>query len=169
MICPNALGRQELVKSSNGSRTRHVERLELKDIQWIVEELQHLPYESKLYADVPNDPLWVTSNFISMFNGEVLHGVVDRTSRSFLLFVTQRPWYADRLEIHEMILWVPERHRGGRIAYELVRAFAMEALEWHPHSVHAGHTLDITEKERTLRLYEKVGFSRHQGGVILRP
>lgn len=169
MICLNALGRQEHVKSLSGLKAKHVGLLEFSDLLWVVEELRQLPYQSTLFSDVPDDPLWVTSNFISMFNAEVLHGVVHRHSGSFLLFVTQRPWYADRLEIHEMILWVPERHRGSRIAYELVREFATEALEWHPHSVHAGHSLDITDKERTLRLYEKVGFSRHNGGVIMRP
>lgn len=165
----NALGRQDNVKSSIGSGTKPVELLDNSDLGWIVDELRDLPRQSSFFEDVPDDPLWVHEQLETMHDAEILHGVVHHDTNSFLLFIVNRPWYADRIEINEMILWVPKRHRGSRVAYELVREFTIEALNWHPHSIHAGHTLDITEKERTLRLYEKAGFSPHNGGVILRP
>ena len=134
-----------------------------------MQELRELPKQSEFFADVPDDPEYVENYLETLMAENVLKGVCNYDKKSFLLFTEVRPWYANRIEIHEMILWVPERFRGARTAYELIREFTSVALDLHPHSIHAGHTLDITEKERTLRLYEKAGYSRHHGGVILRP
>lgn len=146
-----------------------IEKMCELDIPWIVHELRDLPRQSKMFADVPDDPDYVDMQLTSMFELGVLSGVVHRTKQSFLLYCEHWPWYANRLEIHEMILWVPERHRGARTALGLIRAFTAEALDRFPHSIHAGHTLDITAKEKTLALYRYAGYSDHQGGVIMRP
>ena len=138
------------------------------DLTWVVEELRDLPKQSLLFADVPDDVEYVFWQLSNMFDAGVLKGVVSEDTGSFLLYVLNRPWYADRLEIHEMILWVPERYRGGRTAYGLIRSFTEYALDALPHSIHAGHTLDITAKEKTLALYRKCGYTDHAGGVIMR-
>lgn len=141
------------------------------DISWIVGELRELPRESELFKDVPDDPKYVENYLKRMLWAGSLYGVVPVSDEycGFLLFCSSTPWYANRTEVHEMILWVPERERGGRTAFSLVQGFKKQALELQPHSIHAGHTLDITDKERTLSLYERAGFSRHAGGVIMRP
>lgn len=141
------------------------------NLYWMVQELRELPRQSKLFSDVPDNPKYVEKYLWNMLDNGYLHGVVpvSEDRNGFLLFCNSTPWYADRLEVHEMILWVPERERGGRTAFSLVQGFKKQALELQPHSIHAGHTLDITDKERTLSLYERAGFSRHAGGVIMRP
>lgn len=139
------------------------------DIDWIVEELRDLPKQSAYFQDVPDDPayvkLWLTSAV-----AQGLFGVCAPDKSSFLLACVQRPWYANRTEINEMILWVPERHRGARTAIELIRGFTELALEYEPHSIHVGATLDITTADRTLKLYEMCGYTRHgPQGAIMRP
>lgn len=141
--------------------------LRKNDLKWIVEELRELPKQSVLFSDVPDDPEHVLSCFKHMMKNN-LFGVVHEETHSFLLFMATVPWYANRVEIHEMILWVPERYRGGRTAYGLIRAFTESAMDFLPHSIHAGHTLDITAKEKTLALYRKCGYTDHAGGVIMR-
>lgn len=143
------------------------------DIEWIVDELRLLPKQSEMYADVPNNPEWVSGYFYSMLNANMLYGVVNRTMRSFLLFTVTKPWYADRVECHEMILWVPEEYRGRLVAYSIVKRYVEYAkylnnFKFEIHSIHAGATLDITNNEKTLWLYKQAGFERDGAGVIMR-
>lgn len=145
-----------------------VRRLASEDIRWIVEELRELPKQSKKFADVPDDPKYVGAFFGTMHNHNQLDGVVEEYTGSFLLFTPVYPWYAARLEIHELILWVPVRHRGSFVAPRLITAFKGIAKLYNPHSIHAGATLDITDRDRVLRLYEAAGFQRDDDGVVLR-
>jgi len=139
------------------------------DLQWIVEELRDLPKQSSMFSNVPDDPQWVLNYFQAMLNNGTLFGVVNRAKASFILGCITRPWYADRLEIHEMILWVPERFRGARTAIQLIRFFTELAMDYNPYCIHVGATLDISNRDRTLKLYELTGYSRDgPTGAIMR-
>ena len=138
------------------------------DIAWIVQELRELPKQSAMFADVPDDVNYVAGYLTVMYHNGLLSGQVHQDSKSFLLWTRLKPWYADRLEIHEMILWVPKEQRGTGVPVYLIRSFVEAALAEHPHSIHAGASLDITEADRTLRLYEKCGFHISNGGATLR-
>lgn len=145
-----------------------VRRLRFEDLDWIVAELRALPRQSDYFADVPDDPEYVWSVLDAMWCNGALHGIVDTDTDSFILFSPLRPWYADRIEIHEFIMWVPEQHRGSRAVMYLIPAFIEAAKEFQPHSIHAGATLDIVSSDKVLRLYERFGFVRDKSGVIMR-
>lgn len=145
-----------------------VRRLASEDIGWIVEELRALPKQSRKFADVPDDTGYVYNYLETAFEANSLDGVVEQYTGGFILFSAFKPWYADRLEVHELILWVPVRHRGSFVAPRLITAFKGVAKLYNPHSIHAGATLDITDRDRVLRLYEAAGFQRDDDGVVLR-
>lgn len=147
---------------------RECRDLSTQDLGWIVQELRKLPTQSKQYADVPDDPAWVEAYFQSMYNTGALMGSVHWDTASFLLAAVMRPWYADRLEVHEMILWVPEEHRGGRTAIRLIEHFTVAARRLQPYSIHVGASLDITSADKTLRLYELCGYTRDHSGAVMR-
>lgn len=138
------------------------------DIEWIVEELRELPGQSNVYRDVPDDVPYVSEYFYNMYDTGVLVGSVEEWSDSFILAASMRPWYANRLEVHEIVLWVPERYRGARTALMLIQHFTGVALAMSPHSIHVGASLDITSADKTLRLYEHCGYTRSQGGAVMR-
>lgn len=144
-------------------------QLTSSDIDWIVEELRDLPKSSKVFEDVPDDPVYVRLALTSWMR-QGLFGVCAPDKSSFLLAHKHTPWYANRTEIAEVILWVPERYRGGRTALKLVKGFTELALDYDPYCITAGVSLDITSKESTLRLYEMLGYTRlGENGVIMRP
>lgn len=138
------------------------------DISWIVQELRSLPEQSTVYRDVPDDVLYVTEYFRSMYLSGVLMGSVHNDSNSFILAAKMRPWYANRIEVHEMILWVPRTRRGSLVAYDLVEHFTQSARELEPHSIHVGASLDITSADKVLRMYERFGYVREGSGAVMR-
>lgn len=144
-----------------------VSRLDKVDLNWIVPELRKLPQQSTAFADVPDDPQWVMTTLGGMFDGGMF-GVGIGELGSFLLAMPMRPWYADRLEVHEIILWVPQEYRGTMTALRIIRKFVEVAKEYEPHSIHAGATLDIVDTDRVLSVYERAGFVRDGHGVIMR-
>ncbi|QIG73196.1 N-acyltransferase protein [Rhizobium phage RHph_I40] len=145
----------------------HARQLDQSDLEWVVEELRKLPSQSRYYADVPDDPEYVLEYFRSLEH--FLTGSCIEEHGAFILGCYSKPWYADRLEAHEMILWVPEQWRGGRDALRLIRHWTNEMLTQPIHMIRAGHSLDITSAETTLRLYEMCGYTRNEhGGVTLR-
>jgi hypothetical protein len=138
------------------------------DISWIVDELRELPGQSNVYRDVPDDVPYVTSYFQSMYSAGVLIGSVHGDSNSFILAAAMRPWYANRLEVHEMILWVPQTRRGSLVALDLVEHFTQAARQLEPHSIHVGASLDITSADKVLRMYERFGYVREGSGAVMR-
>lgn len=150
-----------------------VRPLKRDDISWVVSELIDLPKQSVMYSDVPSDCRYVEDYFTQLIINGSLYGVVDEEHYAFLLFNILKPWYANRLEAHEMILWVPKDMRGGRSATKLIKAY-VDLVKYYSltqgtiHSIHAGATLDITDAEKTLKLYELCGFKRdgHAGVKI---
>lgn len=137
-------------------------RLVQADWAWVVNELRELPKQSAKFAHVPDDVTYVY-NYMTTLG---IKGVVCPATRSFILFAITSPWYMDILQAHEMIMWVPQEFRGGRSAFALIKEFISYADDLAALEIHAGHTLDITAKETTLRLYEKCGFTRDDTGVI---
>lgn len=139
-----------------------IRRLVPADWAWVVNELRELPKQSAKFAHVPDDVEHVYGYMITM----PIKGVVCPDTRSFLLFAVSCPWYMDILQAHEMILWVPQEFRGGRSAFALIKEFTKYADDLAALEIHAGHSLDITDKEVTFRLYEKCGFKRDGIGVV---
>lgn len=137
------------------------------DLEWITKQLRALPSQSEAFRDVPDDPAYVKVQLQDLMRG-TLFGAVHEDTESFIMGVTIRPWYADRVEVHEMILWVPEQYRGAHIAYPLIRKFTELAMDENPHSIHVGASLDITSADRTLMLYERAGYTRQGTGAIMR-
>lgn len=138
------------------------------DIDWIVEELRDLPNQSAFFKDVPDDPAYVRL-ILAAWMRQGLFGVCAPDKKSFLLAQIHTPWYANRKEVSEVILWVPKEHRGLSTAIRLIRGFTELALDYEPHCITAGASLDITDSEKTLKLYELCGYARHGPGVIMRP
>lgn len=130
------------------------------DFEWIVQELRDLPNQSRIFADVADDPTYVRSYLEQMYDAGQLFGWTRPSEGSFILGTAFKPWYANRLEVHEMILWVPSRFRGRMNALRLIQAFTIDALDKEPHSIHVGASLDITNADTTLALYERCGYRR---------
>jgi GNAT superfamily N-acetyltransferase len=140
------------------------------DLSWIVEELRALPTQSRQYADVPDDPQYVWRYFAEMQLNGSLAGIVSEYHKSFILSYIGKPWWANRTECNEMILWVPAEFRGGSIAYRLIGEWRNYILNEYRqvHIIRAGASLDISDNDHTLRLYEKHGFTRNGNGVEMR-
>lgn len=138
------------------------------DIEWVMDELRELPSESELFKDAPVDPDYVRL-YLTSWMRQGLFGVCIPDKQAFLLAHLHRPWYANRQEVQEVLLWVPKRHRGARTAMALIRAFTELALDYEPYCITAGASLDISDNERTLKLYELCGYTRQGNGVIMRP
>lgn len=138
------------------------------DYEWITEELRELPKQSAFFSDVPDDPEYVRSYLMNLDAHCIMSGWCVREEGAFLLYTTHKPWYANRVEASEMILWVPAERRGkSRAALQLVQRFT-EWVDATPeiYCAHAGSSLDIVEKEKVLKLYEHFGWQRHDSGVI---
>jgi len=143
--------------------------LVLSDIPWVVQELRALPKQSEYFADVPDDVDYVKEQLTNYMLSGVLIGVTDNYSPSFLLATVNRPWYANRVEVHEMMFWVPESIRGSSTGLRLIKEYVELAKTYAPHSIHAGVSLDIVDADRVLALYEAAGFKRDKHGVVMRP
>lgn len=133
------------------------------DIDWIVEELRALPLQSAEYSHVSREPAWVSSYFRAM--GNTLVGAVDVEHRAFILGAYGPTWFSAENTIHEMILWVPAEYRGRRVPVHLIRKFVDVCRGTAATRVYAGASLDISDNEKTLRLYELCGFTRKGSGV----
>lgn len=147
-------------------RTRAIVR---DDFSWITDELRELPTQSAFFEDVPDDPEHVMSAFLGMYDNSVLGGWCVPEEGAFLLFTVYTPWWANRVEASELILWVPAERRGKtRAAFQLVLEYTQWADDARIHCAHAGSSLDIVEAEKVLKLYEHFGWQRHGSGVIRR-
>lgn len=133
------------------------------DIEWIVQELRALPQQSQTYNYVEDDPAWVEGYFRVM--GSALIGAVDADKGAFILGQYGPTWFSSKPTVHEMILWVPEQHRGSRLAIHLIKKFAEVCAHTDAFKIVAGASLDIVNNEKTLRLYELCGFTRVGTGV----
>lgn len=148
-------------------RARAVER---DDFSWITQELRELPKQSVFFEDVPDDPEYVQSAFQAMHDNSALDGWCVPEEGAFLLFTVYIPWWANRVEASELILWVPAERRGrSRAALELVRRYTTWAdkADWI-HCAHAGSSLDIVDADKVLKLYEHFGWQRTSSGVTRR-
>lgn len=143
-------------------------QLEADDIEWVLDELKDLPRQSTMFKDTPADPDYVRL-YLTSWMRQGLFGVCIPDKGSFLLAQVTYPWYANRKEVSEVLLWVPERHRGARTALTLIREFTSLALDCEPYCITAGASLDISDNARTLKLYEACGYTKHGNGVIMRP
>jgi len=141
----------------------------LNDVPWIVNELRELPKQSEYFADVPDDVEYVQEQLTNYMLAGILFGSCDPAQQSFLLATVNKPWYANRVEVHEMMLWVPKQFRHGTTAIRLIHEYVRLARSYEPHSIHAGVSLDIVDADRVLSLYEAAGFKRDKHGVVMRP
>jgi GNAT superfamily N-acetyltransferase len=100
----------------------------------------------------------------AMYDTGTLFGVI-APGQGCMIGLVAANWYDDRLIAYEQMLFVMREYRGTRLAVHLIRAFIKEATAKGAYEVHAGSSTGIQD-ERTIRLYEALGFTR--AGISVR-
>lgn len=72
-------------------------------------------------------------------------------------------WWGDDLESLDMLLYVAPERRGGMSAPKLIRGYVKAAQEMGVADIKIGTSTGI-ESERTLRLFERMGFQNMGAG-----
>lgn len=142
--------------------------LQLEDIPWVVDEAQDLPNQSEQYRSIEQDPFYTRAYLSQAITAGYMFGAVNEEKASFILGQVGSAWYSPQIEVSELLLWVPTRFRGARTALGLIRLFTELAMDYDPKVIHVGATLDIVNNDRTLKLYELVGYSRDSHGASMR-
>ena len=131
----------------------------LYDVTPICELLVDLRRESPEYSFVEEDWSYVPDKLYAMICDPDFCGVIDDDYRGFMIGACQQHWYSTRRDAYEQLLYVGPEYRGGALAVKLIKAFEAQAKHMGAVHVYAGATTGMNE-ERTLQLYERMGYTR---------
>lgn len=135
---------------------RHADQ---RDYPWIADCIAALHKESPTYSALPAN--WdqvpeTIKNFID--HPDVLFLV--NPPRSFMVVAMDTPWYAPSV-MHgfELLLYVDPEFRGGIEVVKLVRAMEGMCKMHGVDRLHVGASVGLND-ERTMKLYERLGYER---------
>ncbi|QOE32152.1 acyltransferase [Rhizobium phage Paso] len=141
-----------------------IRQLSLYDVVPICEMLIDLREESPEYQHVIEDWDHVPKYLKELICHPSFVGVMDDDYRGFMMGYVQEHWYSRRLDAQEQLLYVCPQHRGTLLAPRLIKSFEKEAKAKGALNVYAGATTGMAE-ERTIQLYERLGYRRTLPGV----
>ncbi len=137
------------------------------DIGIILEMLSVLHTESPRYALVKFDEQYLRANVAAMIEHPTFIETIDSALRGFMFGLASRSWYEDELNAHEHLLYILPEYRGGLLAARLIKDFERIARTRGCVHVHAGASTRMHD-DRTLELYERLGYTRDHSGVFKR-
>lgn len=137
------------------------------DVSLIIEMLLALHVESPRYNLVTPDVPYVTGVLSSMIEQPGFIGRMDDLHRGFMFGLASRTWYDPELNAHELLLYILPEHRGGLLAPRFIQQFEKDAQRLGCVHVHAGTSTRLNTED-TLRLYERLGYTREGHTVTKR-
>lgn len=136
-----------------------IREISLYDVVPICEMLVDLRNESPTYGYGEEDWGYVPSQLKHMITDPSFIGFIDDDFRGFMLGAVCSYWYSRRKDAHEQLLWINAEARGGMLAPRLIKRFEQKARELGAVHVYAGASTGMSE-ERTIQLYERLGYTR---------
>jgi GNAT superfamily N-acetyltransferase len=137
------------------------------DISRIIEMLLALHVESPHYNLVKPDEHYVSTTLASMIEQPGFIGCIDRDLRGFMFGIANRTWFDPELNAYELLLYILPDYRGTTLAPRLIKQFEIDAKRLDCVHVRAGTSTRV-HTERTLRLYERLGYTREANTVTKR-
>lgn len=131
--------------------------ISLYDVGPICELLVDLGNESPAYAYVAKDWDYVPPRLREMICLPGFIGIIDDDYKGFMFGSVEAHWYSSRIDAFEQLLYVGAPYRGTMLAARLIKAFEQRAKAAGAKNIYAGATTDMQE-ERTIRLYERLGY-----------
>lgn len=142
--------------------------IKAEDIGLIIEMLHALHEESPHYNKVQPDVQYVSTTLATMIEQPNFIGCMDSDLRGFMFGIASRTWFDPELNAHELLLYILPEYRGTTLlAPRLIKTFEQEARRLNCVHVRAGASTGI-DNERTLRLYERLGYTREANTVTKR-
>lgn len=129
------------------------------DVSLIIEMLLALHVESPRYNLVTPDVPYVTGVLSSMIERPDFIGCMDDLHRGFMFGLASRTWYDSELNANELLLYILPEYRGGLLAPRLIKQFEHDAQILGCIHVRAGTSTRLSTED-TLRLYERLGYTR---------
>lgn len=133
--------------------------MSLYDVVPVCEMLVDLRDESPEYSYGEEDWDYVPAQLKNMICDPLFIGFIDDDYRGFMIGGCQQHWFSRRIDAYEQLLFVGQEYRGGLLAPRLVRRFERRARELGAIHVYAGASTGMNE-ERTIQLYERMGYTR---------
>jgi GNAT superfamily N-acetyltransferase len=137
------------------------------DVGLISEMLLALHVESPHYSKVRPDHEYVRTNLTSMIEQPAFIGYIDVDLRGFMFGIANRTWFDSELNAYELLLYILPDYRGTSLAPRLIKQFEIAARALGCIHVRAGTSTQLNT-ERTLRLYERLGYTREANTVSKR-
>lgn len=137
------------------------------DIGIIIEMLLALHEESPRYGQVIPDEPYVRGCLQQMIVHPMFIGIMDIELRGFMFGSATKTWCDSNLDAYEQLLYILPEHRGGLLAPRLIKAFEKKAIDlgcWH---IRAAVSTGLYI-ERTIAMYERLGYTREGHGVSKR-
>lgn len=133
------------------------------DVLDIIDMTKELGRESPVYSQYEQDETYVAITLEQMILDDHFIGFIV-PSVGFMFGSLGAQWYSPRLDFYESLLYIRPEHRGGSLAYRLIRKVEQEAKAAGAHVFWAGASTQL-EESKTLALYERLGFTRTSQGV----
>lgn len=141
--------------------------IKVEDIGLIIEMLLALHVESPHYNKVQPDEQYVSTTLASMIEQPNFIGHIDCDLRGFMFGIVNQTWFDPELNAYELLLYILPEYRGTSLAPRLIKQFEQDAKRLNCVHVRAGTSTHVNE-ERTLRLYERLGYTREANTVSKR-
>ncbi|MGX9389628.1 N-acetyltransferase family protein [Nitrobacteraceae bacterium UC4449_H16] len=129
------------------------------DVGPIIDMVLTLHVESPNYSLVKPDVPYVRTTLTSMIEQPCFIGTIDVDRRGFMFGIASRTWYDSELNACELLLYILPKYRGGLLAPRLIKNFETVAKGLDCIHVRAGTSTRVNT-EQTLRLYERLGYTR---------
>jgi GNAT superfamily N-acetyltransferase len=137
------------------------------DLDPIMDMLSALHVESPHYGKVDFNIPYVRQRLASMIEHPSFIGTIDCEARGIMFGGACQQWYSLDIDAYEQLLYILPQHRGGILAARLIKNFELRAHALGCVHVRAG-TTTLVKTEETLRLYERLGYTRESDGVCKR-
>lgn len=141
--------------------------IKAEDVGLIIEMLLALHVESSHYNKVRPDEDYVHTTLTSMIEQPAFIGYIDSDLRGFMFGNANRTWFDPELNAYELLLYILPEYRGSFLAPRLIKQFEIAATRLGCIHVRAGTSTHVNT-EKTLRLYERLGYTREANTVTKR-
>ena len=141
--------------------------IKTEDAGLIIQMLLALHVESSHYNKVQPDPSYVRTTLTAMIEQPCFIGHIDVDLRGFMFGIANRTWFDSELNAYELLLYILPDYRGTSLAPRLIKQFESAARALGCIHVRAGTSTQLNT-ERTLRLYERLGYTREANTVSKR-
>jgi GNAT superfamily N-acetyltransferase len=142
-------------------------QIKTDDVGHLIEMLLALHVESPHYNKVRPDVDYVHTTLTSLIEQPCFIGHIDVDLRGFMFGIATRTWYDSELNASELLLYILPEYRGSLLAPRLIKQFEIAAMRLGCIHVRAGTSTHVNT-EKTLRLYERLGYTREANTVTKR-